>query len=65
MLHGTKKKDKKESNEENKKRKTRDAQKKRSSHKVRVASPEAGRKSTVLGKICERGMGFELGVKKH
>jgi len=32
----------------------RDAQKKRSSHKVRVVSPEAGRESMV-GKICERG----------
>jgi len=32
----------------------RDAQKKRSSHKVRGVSPEAGREPT-LGKICERG----------
>ena len=34
--------------------KNREAQKKRSSHKIRVVSPEAGRESMV-GKICERG----------
>jgi len=36
------------------KNKNQDAQKKRSSHKVRGVGPEAGRKSMV-GKICERG----------
>jgi len=36
------------------KTKNQDAQKKRSSHKVRGVSPEARRESMV-GKICERG----------
>ena len=43
----------KKSNEETK-NKNRDAQKKRSSDKVRGVSPEAGRESMV-GKLCERG----------
>jgi len=34
--------------------KTRDVQKKRSSHKVRGVSPEAGREF-MMGKICQRG----------
>ena len=51
LPHGTK-------NKEN-----RDAQKKRSSHDVRGVSPEAERESMV-GKICERGIGLESGVKE-
>ena len=45
-----------------KKTKNRDAQKKRSSHKVHGVSPEAGRESMV-GKICERGI--EPGLKER
>jgi len=45
-----------------KKNKNQDAEKQRSSHKVRGVSPEAGRKSMV-GKICEE-IGFERGVKE-
>ena len=43
--------------------KTRDAQKRRSSHKVCGVSPEAGRESMVR-KICEKG-GLEPGVKER
>jgi len=52
----------KKSNEENKKSKNQDAEKQRSSHKVRGVSPEAGRKSMV-GKIREE-IGFVPGVKE-
>ena len=38
-------------------------QKKRSSNKVHGISPETGRESMV-GKICERGIGLEPGVKE-
>jgi len=46
-----------------KNKENRDAQKKRSSHDVRGVSPEAERESMV-GKICERGIGLESGVKE-
>ena len=49
----------KKSNEETK-NKNRDAQKKRSSHKVRGVGPEA-RRECMVGKICEI---IELGVKE-
>jgi len=39
-------------------------QKKRSSNKVHGISPETGRESMV-GKICERGIGLEPGVKER
>jgi len=60
LPHGTKNKKvmKRTKNKEN-----RDAQKKRSSHDVRGVSPEAERESMV-GKICERGIGLESGVKE-
>ena len=50
-------------NEETK-NENRHAQKKRSSHKVRGVSPEAGRES-MAGKICERGIDLEPGVKER
>ena len=41
-----------------------DAQKKRSDREVRGVSPEAARES-MMGKIYERGIGLEAGVKER
>jgi len=52
LPHGT---EQKKTNEETKNKKKRDAEKKRSSHKVHVVSPDARRESMVR-KVCdERG----------